>query len=326
MAENFLSKENTDVLWEVLADDDSVPKTSDTQETFVWLLPRFHASHQRAKIDLMSMNKLFIGEMMEKLQENMSKTSPPKNTSKPLITSEDLKSDRLSEFDKELKQKETDFQFAMTRPVPEEPNFKDNFEEKPLGDVSQEIERMMKERNLEISSIQKKQDVKKAEEWISSTNPSLRSNSNQESIKQPQQDLKFIKIDKDDLEIQVPTTNLDEETISKSVSWDENLTINISKQPSSDSVSIFSKLKTSNGESQSSEPKLSSPTLKPPSPPNVSNIDSRDMEMLFSFFNKRFDKLEEKIDSIIPRPHPSLMDTIIEDDSEELELGDLHEE
>ena len=326
MAENFLSKENTDVLWEVLADDDSVPKTSDTQETFVWLLPRFHASHQRSKIDLMSMNKLFIGEMMEKLQENILRKSPPKNNSNPLITAEDLKTDRLSEFEKELKKKESDFQFSMSRPVPEEPNFKDNFEDKPLGNVSEEIERMMKERNLEINNIQKKQDVKKAEEWLSATNPSIRNNSKQESDKQSPQDFKFIKIEKDDLEIQVPSTNLDEETTSKSVTWDENLTINISKTPSPESSSIFSKLKTSNVEKQSSEQLLSSPPLKPPSPPNFSSNNIHDLDRLFSFFNNRFDKLEEKIDSIIPRPHPSLMDTIIEDDSEELELGDLHEE
>lgn len=324
MAENFLSKENTDVLWEVLADDDSVPKTSDTQETFVWLLPRFHASHQRSKIDLMSMNKLFIGEMMEKLQENILRKSPPKNNSKPLITAEDLKTDRLSEFEKELKQKESDFQFAMSRPVPEEPNFKDNFEDKPLGNVSEEIERMMKERNLEINNIQKKQDVKKAEEWLSATNPSIRNNSKQESDKQSPQDFKFIKIEKDDLEIQVPSTNLDDTSTSKSVSWDENLTINISKTSSPETSSIFSKLKTSNKENSIEEPRLSPPVLVPPSPPNVSR--DNDIDRLFSFFNNRFDKLEEKIDRIIPRPHPSLMDSIIEDDSEELELGDLHEE
>ena len=325
MADNFLSKENTDVLWEVLADDESVPKTNETKETFVWLLPRFHASHQRAKIDLMSMNKLFIGEMMEKLQENILRKSPPKNNSKPLITAEDLKTDRLSEFEKELKQKESDFQFAMSRPVPEEPNFKDNFEDKPLGDVSEEIERMMKERNLEINNIQKKQDVKKAEEWLSTTNPSLRNNSNQESDKQSPQEFKFIKIEKDDLEIQVPSTNLDETSTSKSVSWDENLTINISK-PSSDSVSIFSKLKTSNKENSLAEPKLSPPVLVPPSPPNVPRDNQNDIDRLFSFFNKRFDKLEKKIDSLIPRPHPSLMDTIDEDYSEDFELGDLNEE
>ena len=55
----------------------------------------------------------------------------------------------------------------MSRPVPEEPNFKDNFEDKPLGNVSEEIERMMKERNLEINNIQKNKMSKKAEEWIS---------------------------------------------------------------------------------------------------------------------------------------------------------------
>ena len=342
MAKNFLSSENTDVLWEVLADDDSVPKTRETQETFVWLLPRFHASHQKSNIDLMNMNKLFIGEMMEKLQENIIKTSPQKNVPQQLITAEDLKSERLSEFDKELKLKESDFQNAMKLPIPEEPNFKDDIQEKPLGDVSQEIERMMKERNLEINSIQKNQNLKKAEEWLSSTNSSLRNKTTQDNNDQNKQEFKFIKIEKDELGIKVPTTDLNEDSfkkpivsetnITKNVSWDENLTINLSKTPSplptdkNESVSIFSKLKPSNEIKSVSKPEISSSSLNPMINKNFSENQENDMDKLFSFFNRRFDELEKKIDRLIPRPHPILMETLLNDFSDNSELGDISDE
>lgn len=327
MAENFLSTENTDLLWEVLADDESVPKTRDTQETFVWLLPRFHASHQKSKIDLINLNKLFIGEMMEKLNENIFKTSPSRGNPQQLITAEDLKSDRLSEFDKEYKQKESDFQEAMKLPIPEEPNFKDDIDDKPLGDVSKEIEKMMKERNLEINNIQKEHNVKKAEQWISPSKTSLRE---QKDYEQNQNNnLKYIKIDKDELKLTVQSTNLDEElspsdsvtetNIPKSVSWDDNLTINISKDSSplpeskKNSVSIFSKLKPSN-EIKTETPSESFSIQENESNHTTSPTDNQtDTEKILSFLTKRFNDLEEKIDKLIPKPHPVLMDAIDND-------------
>ena len=75
MADQFLSKGNTDVFWEVLADDDSVPKTKETQETFVWLLPRFHAKHSKPGIDLMDLNKSFIREMITEVKKQTGNCS-----------------------------------------------------------------------------------------------------------------------------------------------------------------------------------------------------------------------------------------------------------
>ena len=164
MADKFLGKENTDVLWEVLADDDSVPKTRQTQETFVWLLPRFHAKHGGKNMDLMSLNKQFISDIMKEIEQNAQTVSPSKDntTDRVLITSEDLRSSRVTEFERDLKQKQDDFRYSMARSIPEEPDFKDNVKEQPLGNVNDEIERMIRERNLDISSIQKTQNVEKA--------------------------------------------------------------------------------------------------------------------------------------------------------------------
>ena len=251
MADNFLGKENTDVLWEVLADDDSVPKTRQTQETFVWLLPRFHAKHGGKNMDLMSLNKQFISDIMKEIEQHTQTVSPNKDNTneRVLITSEDLRSSRASDFDRELKQKEDDFRYSMSHSVPEEPDFKDNVKEQPLGNVNDEIERMIRERNLDISSIQKTQNVEEASKWLSPTNSNITTENNSKN----EQALKTIKIEKNDLGITVPSevlpTNTSNEKDDKHVSWGEELTINISElekkpQENKNPVSIFSKLKT----------------------------------------------------------------------------------
>lgn len=306
MADKFLGKDNTDVLWEVLADDDSVPKTRQTQETFVWLLPRFHAKHAGKNMDLMSLNKQFISDIMKEIEQQVVSPKKDVQSNRVLITSEDLRSDRASEFERELKKQEDDFRYSMSRSIPEEPEFKDNVKEQPLGNVNEEIERMIKERNLDISSIQKTQDVEKASKWLSSTNPNIATeNSNQNT-----QALKTIKIEKNDLGITVPSeilpvTSLSNETDDRHVSWDEELTINISEpetvsQDVKPHVSIFSKLKTA-------------PTQKVPALINqdVSSADAFSIERLYDYVTERFDKLEKMLEPLL-EPSTSLSLSIME--------------
>jgi len=304
MAEKFLSKDNTDVLWEVLADDDSVPKTKETQETFVWLLPRFHAKHSASTDDLMGMNKMFISTIMDELENAKSLSGPGKNSpDKVLITSEDLKSERISEFDKKLKKQEDDFRNTISRPVPEEPTFKDTLDDAPLGDVTMVIERMMRERNLDISKIQKNHDVKQAEQWLSSTNPTI----GNDAKKKTDEEIKLITIEKDELGISVPSEPLDGEP--KHVSWGEDLTINISStppapEPQSGSSSIFSKLKAVSVKTSDNVPSdqtaYPSPLMEDMSVPSLinqdmSSIDTTDVSRLYAYVTERFDRLEKLI-------------------------------
>ena len=41
-SEDFLTESNTDTLWEVIIENDNVPKNKQTQDTFVRLLPEFY--------------------------------------------------------------------------------------------------------------------------------------------------------------------------------------------------------------------------------------------------------------------------------------------
>ena len=66
MANVFLSSENTDLLWEVIVDDETIPKTDATRETFARMLPEFHRGAGQ-ETDLFELNKLFIGRMLSTL-------------------------------------------------------------------------------------------------------------------------------------------------------------------------------------------------------------------------------------------------------------------
>ena len=307
MSDKFLGKENTDVLWEVLADDDSVPKTRQTQETFVWLLPRFHAKHGGKNMDLMSLNKQFISDIMKEIEQHTNTVSSNQDSTndRVLVTSEDLRSSRTSEFERDLKQKEDDFRYSMARSIPQEPDFKDNVKEQPLGNVNDEIERMIRERNLDISSIQKTQNVEKASKWLSSTNPNIPKEINNKN----EQSLKTIKIEENDLGITFPSevlpTNTSNEKDDKHVSWGEELTINISEseknsQDDKPPVSIFSKLKTAT--------KQDVPSLINN---DISSAGVIDIERLYVYITERFNKLEKMLEQIL-EPSRSLSPSIME--------------
>jgi hypothetical protein len=298
MADQFLSKGNTDVLWEVLADDDTVPKTKETQETFVWLLPRFHAKYSKPGIDLMDLNKNFIREMILEVKKQKTVTNSP--VTKQLMTSEDIRNQRMTDFQKDLKKAENDFQYSMARPVPEEPNFKDNLEDPPLGNVSAEIEKMMRERNLDLSNIQQKQDPKKAEKWLSSNNFDLDTTTG----------FKTIKIDNDELGMKVQSVNLEieekEAVDSKHVSWnDEVIDISQSKDLSNDdtnNISIFSKLKPVEQVKE---------TIK-------QQNQSHEIYKLYEYITQRFDKLEKMIEE------RGLSKDVMDNDSDNSELGEIN--
>ena len=70
--DEFLKKENADVLWEVITDNENVQQDIRTQTTFAQQLPRFYAQHNRSYNDLMEMNKAFISYMLTSLADTSS--------------------------------------------------------------------------------------------------------------------------------------------------------------------------------------------------------------------------------------------------------------
>jgi len=271
---NFLSDTNVQMLWEVLIDEESIMKDKRTQETFVKTLPEFYEREKTNKqATLIGLNKQFISLMLNLLKQDpppqVARTIPP--TKKILITQEELQNDRASHFEQELNKKQQEFTSAMAVPVPTTPVFTDNTKDTPLTEMNMIIQRTIAERNLELDKFYKSANKADAENWLKSAPTSIK----EEKAVQKASVMKTIKIEKNELDISIPTEVLnDPSSSSKQISWGDNTTIEPIQTQTNDS--IFSKLK-------------KTPMPEPRPTPNM------DIQTLYDYVNKRFDQLEELV-------------------------------
>jgi hypothetical protein len=267
------------MLWEVLIDEDSIMKDKRTQETFVKTLPEFYEREKsKPQTTLIGLNKQFISLMLNLLRQaappaQVARTMMPP-AKKILITQEELQNDRASHFEQELNKKQQEFTSAMAVPVPTTPVFTDNTKDVPLTEMNMIIQRTIAERNLELDKFYKSANKGDAENWLKSAPTSIK----EEKIVQKANVMKTIKIEKTDLNISIPTEELNESpssSSSKQISWGDNTTIELSEtaQPND---SIFSKLK---------KTPMPAPTPTP----------TMDIQALYDYVNKRFDQLEELV-------------------------------
>jgi len=275
-SKNFLSDANVQILWEVLIDEESIMKDKRTQETFVKTLPEFYEREKTNKqMTLIELNKQFISIMLNLLRQpptQLAKTIPP--TKKISITQEELQNDRASHFEQELNKKQQEFTSAMAVPVPTTPVFTDNTKDVPLTEMNMIIQRTIAERNLELDKFYKSANKADAENWLKSAPTSIK----EEKAVEKASVMKTIKIEKNDLNISIPTEILNEPaSSSKQISWGDNTTIELN-QPTQTNDSIFSKLKKT----------FTQPPMPTPAP-------TMDIQTLYDYVNKRFDQLEELI-------------------------------
>jgi len=277
----FLSDTNVQILWEVLIDENTILKDRRTQETFVKTLPEFYEREKsKPQTTLIGLNKQFISLMLNLLRQaappaQVARTIPP--AKKILITQEELQNDRAANFEQELNRKQQEFTSAMAVPVPTTPVFTDNTKDVPLTEMNLIIQRTIAERNLELDKFYKSANKGDAENWLKSAPTSIK----EEKAVQKANVMKTIKIEKNDLNIPIPTEVLnDPSSSSKQISWGDNTTIELSEpNQMQTNDSIFSKLKK---------------TPAPP-PPTPTTAPTMDIQSLYDYVNKRFDQLEDLI-------------------------------
>jgi hypothetical protein len=214
----------------------------------------------------------------------LRQATPPPRTIPPakkiLITQEELQNDRASHFEQELNKKQQEFTSAMAVPVPTTPVFTDNTKDTPLTEMNMIIQRTIAERNLELDKFYKSANKGDAENWLKSAPTSIK----EEKAIEKASVMKTIKIEKNELNISIPTEVLNEPTSSssssKQISWGDNTTIELS-EPMQANDSIFSKLKK---------------TPMPPTPqPTATQAQPMDIQTLYDYVNKRFNQLEDLI-------------------------------
>ena len=271
---DFLSEPNVQMLWEVLIDEDTILKDRRTQEIFVKTLPEFYEREKTNKqMTLIGLNKQFISIMLNLLRQAPTQVARTIPTKKILITQEELQTDRTIQFEQELNKKQQEFTSAMAVPVPTTPVFTDNTKDEPLTEMNMIIQRTIAERNLELDKFYKSANKADAENWLKSAPTSIK----EEKAVQKANVMKTIKIEKNDMNISIPTEELNDSTSSKQISWGNNTTIELIEpnETTQSNDSIFSKLKKT--------------STQAPTQPTM------DIQALYEYVNKRFDQLEELI-------------------------------
>jgi len=189
---DFITTENIEMLWEIILDDikERLKSQEQARAFFINQARAFFEREKTVPQNLMQMNKKFIGEIMTSFnnvkQQPQQQFQPQKinisNKEPNNFTIEDLHSERLSAFEKNLAEKKNDFMSAMSVPVPEAPKFSDADMDKPIGSAMDElIARTLAQRNFEIENIHKGANKEDVAKWLKPAETSVKSEKIQEN-------------------------------------------------------------------------------------------------------------------------------------------------
>jgi hypothetical protein len=171
----FLSQLNIDILWDIIYENIIYNKNNISLETlqmlFLNLIKHFKTNEKMQ--NLIETNKKFITIINNKIKEENDKSK-----SKPLITFDDIQKDRTSIFEKQLIEKQNDFNNLINKPVPAAPNFKNDID-KPIEEMESLLKKTIEQRNLDIFKINAKTDPLKTEQFLKSKNTSIKSENNE---------------------------------------------------------------------------------------------------------------------------------------------------
>jgi hypothetical protein len=201
---SFLSRENVDMLVEILLDD-KPNKTQGDVNQIIQEINVFRNTHLNSSsvsnVSLLELNQQFLKRMISQtipsnkqssnasLQSmpqsnlNMSLQSPSSLHSQSSLHSsgpnpnssyrnEDLKAERLDFFDKQLNQKRQEFESAITLKKPTPPIFEDSkMLDKPISNMEELIAQTMAQRNFDISNIG---STTPSSDWLSPVSTSVK--------------------------------------------------------------------------------------------------------------------------------------------------------
>jgi hypothetical protein len=203
MSTVFLTKDNVDLLWEIIIEEEFIKQHIPNEQMnhfrnyFIVQIKEFHNVTAKLSIPLVQLNKQFITNFIMVVRSQQppitSKTvntenpnpqhnyNPNPNQNKQLYTSQEIQAERKTQFENDLTRKQGEFTRAMTVPVPEIPNFSEELD-KPIGSAMDElIAKTLAERNYDIQLIQKQ-------------NPPPPSIETKPKERQNEQQFKYIKI------------------------------------------------------------------------------------------------------------------------------------
>ena len=208
---NFLQKENINMLWDVISDEDIFKfLTRDVQskisQLFLNNINGFFETERTKTKNITDINKKYILLILNHIKKNYPYQMPnkikileePIKNVKELITYEEIQNDRASQFEKDLNKRQEEFTNAMTLKVPNIPEFSDNFADTPIKDMDKIIKEMTSKRNYEVEQINRsyQSDINNSSNWLTPQETSIKaekgSNQNGQDKNQNQSKSKYL--------------------------------------------------------------------------------------------------------------------------------------
>jgi len=148
---NFIDDNNVQILWELLIDQDCLQNNprgmAVAGDIFKGLIPKFYEKEKNISSDLSEMNKKFSFVIMNILNNKMTAPPPP-----PKITFAEIKSEKISLFEKEFTKKQSEFNNTLSMVIPETPNFRDK-QDLPITEMELLIQQTIAQRNFDTNYI-----------------------------------------------------------------------------------------------------------------------------------------------------------------------------
>jgi hypothetical protein len=248
----FLSKNNSNLLWEILSDEPIIKNTSKAKQELVYEafninLSYFYKKEKDNNNNLISLNKKFLSQMLKVLRND---SNQPTNQTKQLYKAEDIQAQRQQMFEYELSQKRNEFETSMTMSKPPALDFTEKIEDEKIKGMDELIARTIAQRNFDISQIN---TPIVNENWLNRQDTYSRTNTNAQNNKE----MRYIKIEdnvpvqaiqNDIIDLSIPDF-IEENKIntSKKISWNNSDEIKYFETndiiDNNDNSDIFSKLK-----------------------------------------------------------------------------------
>jgi hypothetical protein len=180
----FIKKENIDMLWEVISDEQIFSYLSrdiqgNVYHLFINNVKGFFDNEKTNTTSLVEMNKKYILLILNHIRNNYpiqpNKITIHHEPVKETITYEEIQNDRRSKFDQDLNRRQEEFEDYMTIKAPPLPEFADKETDRPIKEMDKILKEMQASRNYEIEQISKNQtNSSQADNWLKPQETSLK--------------------------------------------------------------------------------------------------------------------------------------------------------
>ena len=247
---NFLTKDNVNTLWDVISDEEifkflSRDIQSNVGNLFSTNIKGFFETEKVKTNNLVELNKKYILLILNYIKKNHPyQPSKIKIFEEPdvkeLITYEELHNERKTHFEKDLQQRQQEFEDTMSIKAPPVPEFADKFTDKPIGEMDKIIKEMTSKRNYEVEQFNRnyQTDINQVTNWLKPQDTSIKSEKFTPQMKQEEQPSQSARFKYLNAEEQEKPENKKIVSPTKKVSWSENL-----EDSSQEVEDIFKKLK-----------------------------------------------------------------------------------